>query len=114
VLDLLGNSTFLDSMKMPRRGGRVCVAGFLGSGDPVPVSFIRDVAPGVHLSFLVSILFGEAEYPMSAIPLQSIVKDVEAGRFDAAPARIIPFNELPEAHVLIESNAAKGKIVVTI
>jgi NADPH2:quinone reductase len=114
VLDLLGNSTFLDSMKMPHRGGRVCVAGFLGGGEPVPVSFIRDVAPGVHLSFLVSILFGEAEYPMSAIPLQSIVKDVEAGRFDAAPARIIPFDELPEAHVLMESNAAKGKIVVTI
>jgi NADPH2:quinone reductase len=109
VLDLLGNSTFLDSMKMPRRGGRVCVAGFLGSGDPVPVSFIRDVAPGVHLSFLVSILFGEAEYPMSAIPLQSIVKDVEAGRFDAAPARIILFNELPEAHVLIESNPPRAK-----
>jgi NADPH2:quinone reductase len=114
VLDLLGNSTFLDSMKMPRRGGRVCVAGFLGGADPVPFSFLQNFAPGVHLSFLVSILFGEAEYPMSGIPLQSIVKDIEASRFDAAPTRVFPFTDLPEAHRLMESNEAKGKIVVTI
>ena len=42
------------------------------------------------------------------------VPAVPAPDAHAAPARIIPFNELPEAHVLMESNAAKGKIVVTI
>jgi NADPH:quinone reductase len=30
VLDLVGNSTILDSLAMARRDGRVCLAGFLG------------------------------------------------------------------------------------
>ncbi len=36
VLDLIGNSTLLDSLRMAKKGGRVCVAGFLGSIEPVP------------------------------------------------------------------------------
>jgi NADPH:quinone reductase-like Zn-dependent oxidoreductase len=35
VLDLVGNSTILDSMAMVRRGGRVCLAGFLGGLAPI-------------------------------------------------------------------------------
>ena len=31
VLDIIGNSTLIDSLHMARKGGRVCVAGFLGS-----------------------------------------------------------------------------------
>jgi len=35
VLDIIGNSTLLDSLRMARKGGRVCVAGFLGSSEPI-------------------------------------------------------------------------------
>src|SRR5204863_5117216 len=35
ILDLVGNSTILDSLKMARRGGRVCLAGFLGGLAPI-------------------------------------------------------------------------------
>jgi NADPH:quinone reductase len=35
VLDLVGNSTFMDSLRMLRRAGRVCLAGWLGGLDPV-------------------------------------------------------------------------------
>ncbi|KAF4763709.1 hypothetical protein N7455_011012 [Penicillium solitum] len=31
-----GNSTVVDSLKMVRRGGRVCLAGFLGGLAPIP------------------------------------------------------------------------------
>jgi len=34
VLDLVGNSTILDSLAMLRRGGRACLAGFLGGLAP--------------------------------------------------------------------------------
>jgi NADPH:quinone reductase len=40
VLDLIGNSTLLDSLRMARKGGRVCVAGFLGGFEPVPFSWL--------------------------------------------------------------------------
>jgi NADPH:quinone reductase-like Zn-dependent oxidoreductase len=35
VLDLVGNSTILDSLAMLRRGGRACLAGWLGGLDPI-------------------------------------------------------------------------------
>jgi NADPH2:quinone reductase len=35
VLDLVGNTTFMDSLKMLHRGGRMCLAGWLGGLDPV-------------------------------------------------------------------------------
>src|SRR6201987_2564602 len=36
VLDLVGNSVALDSLAMLKRGGRSCLAGWLGGVDPVP------------------------------------------------------------------------------
>src|SRR5690348_14750922 len=35
VLDIVGTSTVLDSLGALRRGGRVCVVGFLGGGGPL-------------------------------------------------------------------------------
>src|SRR5512144_3258566 len=35
VLDLVGNSTILDSLAMLRRGGRACLAGWLGGLAPI-------------------------------------------------------------------------------
>src|SRR5690348_14453102 len=35
VLELVGNSTLLDSVRILRRGGRLCLAGFLGGLAPV-------------------------------------------------------------------------------
>ena len=35
VLDLVGNSTILDSLDMLRRGGTACLAGWLGGLDPI-------------------------------------------------------------------------------
>jgi NADPH:quinone reductase len=36
VLDLVGNSVVLDSLAMLGRGGRFCLAGWLGGLDPIP------------------------------------------------------------------------------
>lgn len=38
VLDLVGNTVMLDSLAMLRRGGRCCIAGWLGGLDPIPIS----------------------------------------------------------------------------
>lgn len=114
VLELVGNSTLLDSMRMPKRFGRVCAAGFLGGATPVPLDLLTTFAPGPSLTFFVSILFGAPEYPVKNIPLQSIVDSVAKRQWPAAPARVFPFEQLPDAHRLMESNAANGKIVVQI
>jgi NADPH:quinone reductase len=51
VLDLVGNSTILDSLTMLRRGGRACLAGFLGGLAPVPdFNPLFHMSSGVHFS----------------------------------------------------------------
>jgi NADPH:quinone reductase-like Zn-dependent oxidoreductase len=115
VLDLVGNSTILDSMAIVRRGGRVCLAGFLGGLAPV-ASFnpLLEMPSGVQLSFFGSPVFGTPEFPVSDIPFQEIVDRVAAGKYQANPARVFRFEEIQEAHRLMESNQANGKIVVSL
>ena len=48
------------------------------------------------------------------VPLQSIAADVEEGRYRAKPSRVFRFEDIQEAHRVMESNEAKGKIVVVL
>src|SRR5262245_1165550 len=51
VLDLVGNSVVLDSLAMLRRGGRSCLAGWLGGLDPIPdFNPLLQMPSGVHLT----------------------------------------------------------------
>src|SRR5260370_13164800 len=53
VLDLVGNSVMLDSLAMLRRGGRSCLAGWLGGLDPIPdFNPLLQMASGVYLTVL--------------------------------------------------------------
>ena len=115
VLDLVGNSTILDSMAMVRRGGRVCLAGFLGGLAPV-ASFnpLLEMPSGVQFSFFGSFVFGALEFPVSDVPFQEIVDRVAAGEYQAKPARVFRFEDIQDAHRLMESNQANGKIVVSL
>lgn len=115
VLELVGNSTLLDSLTVVRVDGRVCLAGFLGGGAPIAAfNPLTDMPSGVHLSFFGSFTFGLPEYPLSEIPLQTIVERVEQGLYRAEPAKIFRFEEIQAAHRLMESNEANGKIVITV
>jgi NADPH2:quinone reductase len=114
VLDLVGNTTFQDSLRMVRRHGTVCIAGFLGGSNPVPVDVLTGLAPGASLTFFASFMFGAPEYPVGAVPMQQIVERAERGEYRAAPARVFRFEDLPEAHRLMESNEAAGKLVAVV
>jgi NADPH:quinone reductase-like Zn-dependent oxidoreductase len=67
---------------------------------------------GVSLTFFGSFVFGSPEFPLSDVPLAQIAQDAAAGRLDIMPARVFRFEEVPEAHRLVEENAAGGKLVV--
>jgi len=67
---------------------------------------------GADLSFFGSFVLGSADYPLSNIPMQRIVDSAATGTFKAKPAKVFPFEHLPDAHRLMESNQANGKIVV--
>ena len=116
MLDVIGNSTVLDSLAMARRGGRVCVVGLLDH-----VASIPDFNPlfqmphaGVHFSGFVSWSLGTPDCPLSDIPFQGIVDRIAAGSYKAKPAKVFRFEDIQAAHRLMESNEACGKIVVRI
>jgi NADPH2:quinone reductase len=113
VLDLVGNSTILDSLAMLRRGGRACLAGWLGGLDPITdFNPLAQMASGVYLTFFASFVFGTPGFPLSDVPLQSIAEQVAAGRLRAKPSRVFGFEEIREAHRVMEANEAGGKMVV--
>jgi NADPH:quinone reductase len=115
VLDLVGNSTILDSLAMLRRGGRACLAGWLGGLAPIAdFNPLLQMASGVYLTFFGSFVFGKPGFPLSDVPLQVIAADVEAGRNKAKPSRAFRFEDIQEAHRVMESNEAKGKMVVVL
>ena len=115
VLDLVGNSTILDSLAMLRRGGRACLAGFLGGLAPVPdFNPLLQMSSGVHFSFFSSFVFGKPGFPLSDVPLRTIADQVAAGRYRAKPARVFRFEDIREAHRVMEANQAGGKMVVLV
>jgi len=69
VIDIVGTSTLLDSLKLVRYQGRVAMAGFLGGGDPISFNPLTDLPSGVQLSFFASAFkFGTPDLPLSRIP----------------------------------------------
>ena len=114
VLDLIGNTVLRDSLQAARVRGRVCQAGFLGGLGPV-ADFLPafDMPSGVQFSFFGSFEVGTEGYPISAIPFQDIVAKAEAGIYQAKPARVFAFEEIAEAHRIMEAGQAGGKLVVS-
>jgi NADPH2:quinone reductase len=113
VLELVGNSTVLDSLRMVRRDGRLCEAGWLGGLAPIAeFNPIAQLPSGVQYSLFGSFVFGSPDYPVSEVPMQTIVDRVAAGAYNAKPAKVFRFDDIREAHRLMESGEANGKIVV--
>jgi len=114
VLDLVGNSTLLDSLGMVRKGGYVCNAGFLGGRDPLEFNPLVQMPSGVNLNFFGSFMYGAKDFPLSSVPLQSIVDKVSVGTYKAKPVKVFDFHDIARAHELMEADASCGKIVVRV
>lgn len=113
ILDLVGNSVIVDSLSMLRRYGRACIAGWLGGLAPVKdFNPLAQMMSGVYLTFFAGFHFGLPDFPLSDVPLAQIAEKAAAGRFKAKPSRIFKFEDIREAHRVMEANEANGKIVV--
>ncbi len=112
VLDLVGNSTVIDSLTVVRRGGNVCEAGWLGGLAPISFNPMLQMPSGVYFSLYGSFVLGSPQFPLSEIPLQTIVDRVADGSYQARPVKVFGFDEIQAAHELMDSGMAKGKLVV--
>jgi NADPH2:quinone reductase len=110
VLELIGASTLLDSLRATRRGGIVCMTGILG-GEWILPEFhpMGDVPTGVKLTS-----YSGESGDISVAQLQRYVGLVESGALRLKLGPRYPFDKLPEAHALMDENRANGKIVVEV
>jgi NADPH2:quinone reductase len=73
---------------------------------------LLQMASGAYLTFFGSFVFGTPQFPLSDVPLQAIAEKVAAGRYKAKPSRVFRFEDIREAHRVMEANEASGKLVV--
>lgn len=115
-LNLIGNSVILDSLKTVRRGGRLCLGGFLGGLASIEFNPLLQMPSGVHFSFFGSPAFGNEDFPLSEIPMREILQRVKKGEIEWKPSRTFHFGEagVRDAHKVMEAGGAGGKMVVII
>jgi NADPH:quinone reductase-like Zn-dependent oxidoreductase len=113
ILNLVGNNVLLESLKMVRRGGYLCQAGWLGGLEPIAdFNPMIQMASGVHFSLFHSKNLGTPEFPLSDVPFAKIVEQIEKGQWTANPAEVFDFDNIQEAHRVLDSANAGGKLVV--
>lgn len=116
LVDVVGNGVLRDSLAAVATCGRVCQVGFLGGLAPVDgFNPIDDLPTGVQLSFFGSpFVLGTADYPLSDIPFDAIIGKAAAGTYRAKPTRTFGFDEIIEAHTVMASGTALGKMTVAV
>ena len=108
ALELVGTPTLRDTLECVRVGGVGCFAGMLSEQwvveDFYPIGYLPR---GVRLSAYG----GEADdLPLEV--LQDFLDDVAAGSAAVPLGEVFPLERIREAHALMESGGASGKLVV--
>jgi NADPH:quinone reductase-like Zn-dependent oxidoreductase len=107
VLDLVGSATAVESLRLVRRGGTVCVAGSL-SGWLVPdFEPIAMIPSGTRLTS-----YNSADLDRGGGALQRVVDRVEAGTYRPHLDRVFDLADIVAAHRYMEDDQAAGKVVV--
>lgn len=108
VLELVGTATLLDSLLCAARFGSVCMTGMVGNAWEFDrFSPMGAIPPTVNLT-----TYSGGSQDFINTPLQTVVHEVEAGRMSIRIGREFNIDDIVEAHRVMETNQAGGKIVV--
>jgi NADPH:quinone reductase-like Zn-dependent oxidoreductase len=110
VLELIGTRTLKDSLKCIKPKGVVCITGILGNEWTM-----KDFTPMGDIPSLgrLTVYMGEAGNLQKEL-LQEFIDGVEDGTIKINIDKIFRLDQIVEAHQYMESNQAKGKIVIEI
>jgi NADPH:quinone reductase-like Zn-dependent oxidoreductase len=108
VLELVGTTTLLDSLRCAKQRGIVCMTGMVGNKwsldnfnpmEAIPTAVSLTTYDGGPEDFMLT-------------PLAELVDQLASGSLHVQVARTFNLDEIVEAHRLMEENKAGGKIVV--
>lgn len=110
ALELVGTNTLPDTLKCVKRGGLVCLTGMLSENWSFP-----DFAPMDYIPSTVGLTtFDSGTVQVSASHFQDFLTQIERVEIRPEIAKVFLLEEITDAHRLMESNQAKGKIVVRV
>ena len=110
VLELIGATTLLDSLRCAKPGGVVCMTGILGGQWTLPEFRPMDQIPsGVRLTS-----YSGGASDITETELQSYVSLVESGELELHRGPVWRFEQLVEGHQAMDENRANGKMVVVV
>ena len=106
VLELVGTATLKESLGLLQAHGILCVTGILG-GEWVMDQFepMVDIPSGVYLTQFTSTHVNENI-------LFELFDHIQRHQMKVPVGQVFSLDEIHKAHLLMESNAANGKIVV--
>lgn len=108
VLELIGATTLKDSLHCAKPGGIVCMTGIVGNAWSLPDFAPMDAIPSTTC---LTVYDGGVEDFMR-MPFEELVQQVAAGTLKVQVGKVLRLDQIIEAHELMESNKAGGKIVV--
>jgi NADPH:quinone reductase-like Zn-dependent oxidoreductase len=108
VLELIGTTTLLDSLRCAKEGGVVCMTGIVGN----KWSF-DNFAPmeAIPTAVRLTAYAGESEDFLKT-PLENLATQIATGSLVVQIGKVFHLDEIVKAHRLMEENKAGGKIVV--
>ena len=111
VLELVGTTTLLDSLRCTKAGGVCCMTGSVGDSWT-----LKEFMPWEHIPHAVKLtVYTGGPEDFMACPLNDLVKDIEKGTLKMKVGKIYQgLEHVAEAHDLMENNGAEGKIVVLV
>jgi NADPH:quinone reductase-like Zn-dependent oxidoreductase len=108
VLELVGTTTLLDSLRCAKPQGIVCMTGIVGNKWSVDEFTPMDAIP---TSVCLTSYAGETGDFMKT-PFQEVVDQIAARTLRVQIGKIFQLDQIVEAHRCMEENKAGGKIVV--
>jgi len=110
VLELVGTTTLIDSLKCAAPGGAVCMTGMVGNAW----EFERFSPMGAIPTAVNLTTYSGGSEDFVSTPLQQIVEAVEKQAFTPPIGKVFAIDDIVDAHRAMEDNTAGGKIVVTV
>lgn len=108
VLELVGTTALADSLQATRQNGTVCMTGMVGN----KWSF-DDFSPmGVIPTAVNLTTYAGGSEDFMRTPLNALLEDIRAGTLPLKIGKTFALDDIVEAHRMMESNDAGGKIVV--
>ena len=110
ALELVGTNVLPDTLKATAVHGTVCFTGMLSDAWTIPDFYPIGYLPnGVRLT-----AYGGESSDLPAAALQRYVDLVAAGKLPIRIDRVFSFDEIAEAHRIMENGEAVGKLVVSV